>query len=540
MDNPRIGDASHSADDNSSPRQEIVRSAQTALGATAHDVRCRFAWLGAALFLALGILRAGHHEPWRDEGGVWLLAHNCESLGDLVQNLHYDGHPYLWPVLAWLLAHVTTPIFSLQVLHLLLATGAVFLVLRYAPWPRWEAALCVFGYFIFFEYSIVCRAYVFALLGAILTAVAWQKRGARPGLGGAGLFLLTQSSVYGTMLGLAFIPLLSAIAWQRCRERTLTIGWCAGWALPLVLGTALTVAMIVPPADAGYAWGWFLNFDGRRLAQVTATCWQAFVPIPDVNTPFPWNSNIADRASLLVQGTMGVLVFVTALWVLRRDFLPLLFFSTAAFGVWAFSYFKFLGSLRHHGHLYLALFVALWLAAARRQPGLWRREDLLRRGLFIVQAIGGIWLGIADWTKPFSANRLAAEWIAAGNFEDHVLAGYEDHPVSGVGMHLRRPIYFLGSERWGTFVVWDKRSRRSASESEVFRRAAELSRRSELPVLLILNQMLPGERGFRLTAAYDNSLISNECFFLYTRAATEQNPDVDGEPSGTATGTVRN
>ncbi|MGE5193717.1 MAG: hypothetical protein ACM3U2_14575 [Deltaproteobacteria bacterium] len=470
-----------------------------------------------ALFLAVGILRAWHHEPWRDECGVWLLAHNCHSLGDLLPNLRYGGHPYLWPILAWLLAHATTQIFFLQLLHLLPATVAVYLVLRYAPWPRWEAALCVLGYFFFFEYAVVCRAYGIALLGAVLVAIAWQKRADRSLPGGAGLFLLTQSSVYGIILALAFIPLLGAIAWQRTRDRTLTGIWCAGWALPLLLGTALAVTMIVPPADSGFAPGWFVTFDRAHLADVVAICWRALVPIPDVNTPFPWNSNIADGFSLRVRAALGGFALGTALWCLRRNYLACLYFLLAALGLFAFSYFKLHGYLRHHGHLYLALFVAVWLTSTRMRPGFSHRAVCIRRGLFVTQAVAGIWLGTADWVKPFSANRLAAEWIAAGDFGDYILAGCEAHPASGVGMYLQRPIYYLGSQRWGTFIVWDNHDQPFSRAAEMFRSAAEFGEYNAQPVLLILNHEFPEQEGFRLEASFTDSLIADERFFLYTR-----------------------
>ncbi|HTI51636.1 MAG TPA: hypothetical protein VL475_11815, partial [Planctomycetaceae bacterium] len=63
--------------------------------------RLRFAIVGAAIFLALGLVRIGQHEPWRDEGEVWTMAHDSGSFGALTNHLRYNGHPYLWPVLAW-------------------------------------------------------------------------------------------------------------------------------------------------------------------------------------------------------------------------------------------------------------------------------------------------------------------------------------------------------------------------------------------------------------------------------------------------------
>jgi hypothetical protein len=299
--------------------------------------------------------------------------------------------------------------------------------------------------------------------------------------------------------------------------------------VPLASGTALAVVMIVPPADSGFAREWTRHFDPERAAQVAASAWRALVPIPDLATPFPWNSNIADGLSWRMQGALGGLALVTALWILRRDLLPLLFFVVAVLGVCAFSYSKYPGSLRHHGHLYLALLVAMWLASSGRQSGLPGSADSLRRGLFALQAVAGIWIGAADWMKPFSANRRAAEWIAAGDFGDYLLAGSGSHPVSGVGMYLGRPVYYLKQQRWGTFIVWDNRSRPFGGSAALFQRAADIGDLNAKPVLLILNEELPEQGGFQLQVRFTDSLIRDERFFVYTRERQEANREARGE-----------
>jgi hypothetical protein len=483
--------------------------------------RVRFAWVGAALFCALGLVRAWYHEPWRDECGVWLLGQNCSGLRELVHYLRYGGHPFLWPMLGWLVARTTTQIYALQAVHLLLATGAVFLVLRFAPWPRWEAALAVLGYYFFFEYAIICRAYVLALLGVTLVALAWQQRGRRAGIGGAGLFLLALSSIYGLILALAFIPVLSIVALGQARSRTLSAGWCFGWLAPLGLGASLALLMMWPHADAGFSPDWHWQLDGQRLDDVLATGWRGLVPLPDPQNPFLWNSNIADPMPPGSVAVLGALAFALALVALRRDLLALLFFLSAATGILAFEYVKYVGYLRHHGHFYLAFFLALWMTAARR--GSRRGRFYLRRGWFLAHAVAGFLLAVADWSTPFSANQLAARWIATGNYTGHLLVGHWAHAASGVGMWLRRPIYYLQGQRLGTFIIWDNWPR-LRPPGDPFQEAANCGRRAARPVLLILNEELPEREGFRLQARFTQSLIADERFFLYTQESGEPHP----------------
>jgi hypothetical protein len=147
----------------------------------------------------------------------------------------------------------------------------------------------------------------------------------------------------------------------------------------------------------------------------------------------------------------------------------------------------------------------------------------------MIQAAAGLWLAAADWTMPFSANRRAAEWIAAGDFGEYVLAGSEAHAASGVGMHLARPIYYLNRECWGTFIIRNNHRRQFASPAELFESAATLSGESSKPVLLILNRKLPGQKGFRLRAGFRNSLIADERFFLYTYEPAGASPPASRE-----------
>lgn len=481
--------------------------------------RTRFAWWGTLLFFVVGLLRVWHHEPWRDECGVWLLALNTSSVAGFLHMVHYGGHPYLWPILAWLPALFTSQFFGLQVLHVSLASTAAFLILRYAPWRRWEAVLCVLGYFVFFEYAIICRAYVLALLGIVLVCIAWEQRASRPWLGGAGLLLLTQSSVFGIILALALVPLLMIVGWQRSREGTLSARWCAGWGLPLLLGGVVSLAMIIPPADSGHAREWLWTFDPQRLATVGSACWGAIVPLPDPATPFPWNSNITDSLELAPQtrGILGGLLLLCILILLCRSGLPLLYFLLATLGTCLFMYIKYPGYLRHHGHIYLALLAAVWLISLNRSTDKTHFTDYIRRGWFVLQAVAAIWLSIVDWRQPFSANRQTAEWIASSPYADAMLAADPPHPGTGVAMHLRQPIYFLARESWGTFMVWDNHGRPITGVEDLFQRARALSDRHGRPVLVILSYEMPEVEGFRKVAQLTDSLVWGERFYVYAR-----------------------
>src|SRR3954469_6374700 len=77
-----------------------------------------------------------HHELWLDEAQHFLIARDSSSLGELATNMKYDGHVQLWNYMLFFITHfITTNPAGMQVFHLLLINGAVFIFLRYAPFP---------------------------------------------------------------------------------------------------------------------------------------------------------------------------------------------------------------------------------------------------------------------------------------------------------------------------------------------------------------------------------------------------------------------
>jgi hypothetical protein len=121
--------------------------------------------LPVAAFFALGLILLLHHEMWQDEWQAWLIARDSPSLAALFRNLRYEGHPGLWHLGLFLVSRLTPSPRGMQVLHLLVATGAVYLFLNYAPFTRLEKLLFIFGYFPLYEYCAISRNYGLGVLG---------------------------------------------------------------------------------------------------------------------------------------------------------------------------------------------------------------------------------------------------------------------------------------------------------------------------------------------------------------------------------------
>jgi len=124
----------------------------------------RYALFLTALYLTMGIIGILNHELWLDEAHHWLLARDSNTFTELVTQTRYEGHPILWNVLLYGLTRVSWNPLAMQLLHLAVATGAVFLFARKAPFTWLFKFLFVFGYFMVFEYALVSRNYILGIL----------------------------------------------------------------------------------------------------------------------------------------------------------------------------------------------------------------------------------------------------------------------------------------------------------------------------------------------------------------------------------------
>lgn len=148
------------------------------------------------------------HEPFFDEAEAWQIA-RCVSFRTLfLETTHYEGHPPLWHLILMPFAKAGAPYeLSLTLVSLAFMGTAVFLILRYAPFPRLVRLLLPFTYFFFYQYGVISRVYCVMTLAFVLLAMAYQRRNERPGRYTAVLILMCLTLAYGLVIagGLAIV-----------------------------------------------------------------------------------------------------------------------------------------------------------------------------------------------------------------------------------------------------------------------------------------------------------------------------------------------
>jgi hypothetical protein len=386
-------------------------------------------------------------------------------------------------------------------------------------------------YFPFFEYAIISRIFVLDALFLFIASAVFSTRRTPHARLAMCLILLGLSDLLGVILavavGLAYAVELAPVV------RGGPAGGGRPWRLlasgaAVVAGLGASVAASIPPPDSGLPSGWALALD-RRLAGIGIPIWRGYVPLPPPSVHF-WSANVLDTlgdAGDAWQALLAVPLALLSLFALIGRPAALALWLTGAGGMLAFWHVKFSGSLRHHGHLFLLLVAAAWIATASRpwprpSPALaalarlgerWRQPLLL--GLLALHVAAGVFASAMDLVLPFSASPEVARFVE-GRFPPTLpVVGDRDGPAMAVAGHLGRVLYYPASRRFGTFIVQDNR-RRAVSPDDLLAQVRTLQAETGQDVLLVLTYPLPpGTSGVELVRRFGQSIVETERYHLY-------------------------
>jgi hypothetical protein len=492
-----------------------------------------FPALVTGVFVLLGGLVMSHHELWRDEVQAWLLARDSASVPELLANMKYEGHPALWHVLLLPLTRMFATPVAMQVLHLLLATATVYLFARWAPFSRRQKGLFCFGYFPFYEYAVISRNYGLCLLLLTVFGCLYPHRRTHFPLVAVGLALLCHAHVLGIILAVA---LLGALVAERFLPAVAgspppaaKLPFYFGCAL-VTLGVLTAFLQALPPAEAkapevsGESTTVF-----EQVRQTVRALVGSYLPLAK-----KWNDPwlIGDLPAVVkLAFYAGVpLYLLLAVAVLRRHRPALLFFTVATVTLLAFFHFKFSGSARHHGLLFLCLIFALWMqrvsgespahsSLAQREEGLGRVFGLSLTLLLSVHTLGAVTAAHWEIRRPFSQASAVTNYLQRQGLDESLLVGHRDFTASALlGSSAQRTIYYPQSQRWGSYVIWNQARTTPLTDAEVVAAARALPRKVGQRVVLVLDRPLEADdalpAGVTWLAAFTGAVV-DENFHLY-------------------------
>ena len=511
----------------------------------------RYALGLTVLFLMVGAFTASHHEMWRDEIQAWLLARDSTSVFNLFANLKYEGHPGLWHLCLMPLSRITHSPIVMQLFHLLITGVTVYLFVRYAPFNWFQKLLFCFGYFVLYEYAIVARNYALGLLLITVFCVLFKCRYKRFIWVGCVLFLLAHTSVHALIVtigigialcceyvfaGRLFQPLNQEIVAIENR-RSIWIGFAL-----IGMGILTAVLQLNPPPDTGFAVAWNFNFEMKRVNNIVKLISRAYLPVTRPVLGF-WGSNLLTTYSFFQAIQVPLcyfLMLLSALLFLRRP-TALLTYLISTFGLLAFFYVKYHGSIRHHGFLFLTFLMCCWIYRESPAVNFSKAEQeetdstvnrvvnvagtAVLTFLLICHAVGGVIAVRMEHRHVFSYGKLTAEYIKSQGMQGLPMVGNKDSAVSSVVGYLQEPrqIYYPRSGRFGSFIRWNKARTPSISKRRVIEAAKTLSSEKSQDVLIILNGSLSANQieqyNLSFLVKFIGSTVGDEGFYLYLMPA---------------------
>lgn len=320
-------------------------------------------------FLALSIVMFVFHEPWYDEIQAWMVASDA-SIGEMIWHLpHFEGHPPFWTLILAIFAKTGVSMeIGLRIPTLLFSGAAAFLVIFKSPFHKWIRCLIPFSYFLFYQYTVICRPYSLMFLGFVLAALFYKERNKKPIRYLIALYLLCMSSAYGIMFAgvLCLIWTVEIIRELKGKDFVKkAIKDKRTCSLLVMLIAAVALLMIIWPADNAFAQVRVVEFSAIRCLIYTFLVLPADALLSDValmGRLQQYDSIIqADYATILCILITLVLyvVMITAAHIFRKK--AILIFPYMAFaGYAALGYFY-----NHHiGIVPLFLLFVLWCAIA--------------------------------------------------------------------------------------------------------------------------------------------------------------------------------
>ncbi|MBO5208320.1 MAG: hypothetical protein J6B68_03135 [Lachnospiraceae bacterium] len=386
------------------------------------------------IYAMLHLLMAIVHEPWFDEAEAWQIARSASLQTLLTEVTHYEGHPPLWHLVLMPLAKGGAPYeLTLTLVSLLFSGVAIWLILRFSPFPRIVRILIPFTYFFFYQYGVISRVYCMMMLEFVLLAMAYKHRNEKPGRYVGVMALLCVTSAYGIIFagGIATVWLCEILR-EECKEQInckkilqdKRLRYLAG----LLLIAILVILQILPREDT-YA---TQNIMKHETAQeMYMNLFMKFLYMVLVLPADVTITNVADYSSMvqfspeaLLSGCIiGIMIWAIIIYVGKKK-------HTLSLFLVPYSLFAIFGavvylSLHHIGIGLLFMFFWIWVTMEKQEEILGVNPYFLK----IVKFFVGLSIGMSlFWTisacvldvqKEYSPGRSMAEFIKTNGLDQY-------------------------------------------------------------------------------------------------------------------------
>lgn len=376
-----------------------------------------------------------YHEKWADEAQAWLIARDLDLGTIWFHESRYEGSPGLWHTILWVAQHVFHARYgALGYIGATFAIAGAAVLIFLAPFPRYIRWPLAFTYVMVYQYAVIARPYTLLPMLAF-SAALFFKDIQHPERITLVLFLLALLTAHGTILagclGLAY--LLEAIKQWRVMDSHLRKKY-------LVCVTALACTFVFlflilkPTPDVE------VIAQQKALASAPESVQAAF---PSVGQKFIAVTSGAFIDFALPSVILLVLFAVWCVWRLKwlSYVLPV--------GILIAFYISVHGAAHHHGTVFVAAIVGLWIAwPTEREKVDFRGSDrgafLAVQSLLLVLCAFNIWDSLIviqrEYAYPYSGSADAAQYLKSVGADHGPMFGFL-HGVVAVQAYFDHNIF---------------------------------------------------------------------------------------------------
>ncbi len=522
----------------------------------------RYSLIVTGVFLCFAAFGLWHHEMWRDEHQAWLVARDAHSLSQLFQNIRYEGNPGLWHSLLYLITCFSNNPVYMQVLHLMIACGFIYVFNRYAQVSNFYKILFSFGYFPLYEYAVISRSYGLGVLLLFLVCALYKNRKSHYILLGIFLALIANVTIFPMVIaaGIAGLLILDYLLYQEKNKKN-TVELTTG-ILIFISGVVFMLWQIWPDKNNSFPVAYASSFfDSARWSVIASKLFTTYFYIPKFQVNF-WNTSLYlnDPASgagitfsewLAANAThawawlyLPCLVFISGVIIFLRKPLILLLYVIATVVLLFIYYYTGLVHLRYCGHLLIGLVICYWLGGYYRDKKYQgailqffaNLGDKISKpflaGVFIFNIIGALVAFTMDYQYKFSTSKDAADYIRKNNLDTLTIAGITDFTASPLASYLDTKIYYPQMDAFGSFTVWSKQRSTQMTFQQLLSKIENFMRQGHSSILLVKDTapqiskdgktFFPLQHGsiakdiqIDFLTSFDAGIVSDEKYFIY-------------------------
>lgn len=498
-----------------------------------------YPYIATAIFLTISILLILRHELWRDEIISWHFGSEAATFSEFVKTVNTNGNnTYAWFAILYFVSHfITQNPESMKIIHLAISTVSIFLILKYAPFNKIIRVMIIFGYFFFYEYSIISRNYALGILFIVIFCILYKNKYNNILPIAIVLFFMGQANILSFMISLSLFLMLAIefIIDRKYIAKNIKKVYIILAILIVVCEISFVYLQInsqisITTAQAAGSGIFNRSIEENRISAmlVSGGLIDAYIPLPQLILNF-WDGRrlvtyLLSNYSFLYTFLFSTILFIIPIFIIKRK--VIIAYLAGSILIMFIPFFIYGNYIRHFGHLFIIFIFCLWLSNINKNDRYLinfkgKANKILQITLFAIILIPSLIASAAafnyDWEHPFSNGKYVAEYIEENfNKDEIMIVGYIDYITETVSGYLNKDIYYPNSKSIKKLVDWNNRIA-NVSDNEIFREANSFI--DNYNQILIISSVGVEEQelplNYYLVKYFGNAIVSSENYFLY-------------------------